>query len=165
MHISKVSNTWILNTQTFSLIKCIDLSALSTLYITHTKPFLSHLDTTSSKFHHSVTGSKHKAASTSTIEISVKAAVLAHPQQGCCSGSSSTRCPSTERSTGWSTGAASPTGALLQVSHDNKNGELLWSVSAVETKHFFAVAVSWKPIGFLVHCYIWGSLALMSPKA
>ena len=151
MYISKVSNTWILNTQTFSLIKCIDLSALSTLYITHTKPFPSHLDTTSSKFHHSVTGSKHKAASTSTIEISVQAAVLAHPQQG--------------RSTGWSTGAASPTGALLQVSHDNKNGELLWSVSAVETKHFFAVAVSWKPIGFLVHCYIWGSLALMSPKA
>ena len=101
-----------------------------------------------------------------------KAAVLAHPQQGvllqcqgCCPGSSSTRGPSTGRSTGWSTGAASPTGALLQVSHDNKNGELLWSVSAVETKHFFAVTVSWKPIGFLVHCYIWGSLALMSPKA
>ena len=151
MYISKVSNTWILNTQTFSLIKYIDLSILSTLYITHTKPLLSQLDTTSSKFHHSDTGSKHKAASTSTIEISVQAAVLAHPQQG--------------SPTGWSTGAASPTGALLQVSHDNKNGELLWLVSAVETKHFFAVTVSWKPIGFLVHCYIWGSLALMSPKA
>ena len=155
MYISKVSNTWILNTQTFSLIKYIDLSILSTLYITHTKPFLSQLDTTSSKFHHSDTGSKRKAASTSTIEIC----------SSCCPGSHSTRCSSTGRSTGWSTGAASPTGALLQVSHDNKNGELLWSVSAVETKHFFAVTVSWKPIGFLVHCYIWGSLALMSPKA
>ena len=69
----------------------------------HTRnPFPSYLDTASSKFNHSGAGSKHKAASTSTIEISVQAAVLAHPQQGvllqcqgCCPGSSSTRCPST----------------------------------------------------------------------
>ena len=79
MYISKVSNTWILNTQTFSLIICIDLSVLSTLYIAHTKP---QLDTASSSFHYSGVGPEHNAASASTIEISVQSAVLAHPQQG-----------------------------------------------------------------------------------
>ena len=38
MYISNVYNTWTLNTQTLGLIKCIDLSFHSTLYITHTQP-------------------------------------------------------------------------------------------------------------------------------
>ena len=75
----KVYNTWILNTQTFSLIKCIELSVLSTLCIAHTKPAL---NTASSNFHHSGAGPEHNAASTSTFVISVQAAVLVHPQQG-----------------------------------------------------------------------------------
>ena len=79
MYISHFYNTWILNTQTFSLIICIDLSVLSTLYIAHTKP---QLDTASSSFHHSGPGPEHNAASASTVEISVQSAVLPHPQQG-----------------------------------------------------------------------------------
>ena len=79
MYILNFYNTWILNTQTFSLIKCIELSVLSTLYIAHTKP---QLDTASSSFHHSGAGPEHNAASASTIEISVQSAVLPHPQQG-----------------------------------------------------------------------------------
>ena len=38
IYISNVYNTWTLNTQTFSFIKCIDLSIFGTLYITHTQP-------------------------------------------------------------------------------------------------------------------------------
>ena len=68
-----------MNTQTISLITCIELSVLSILYIAHSKP---HLDTASSSFHHSGPGPEHNAASASTVEISVQSAVLPHPQQG-----------------------------------------------------------------------------------
>ena len=108
MYISKVSNTWILNTQTFSLIKCVDLSVLSTLYITHTKPLpiptwhyffkvppLCHWFQTQGciyLYNWNLCPSSCPGSSSTRLLFwlilnkvsffSVKAAVLAHPQQG-----------------------------------------------------------------------------------
>ena len=135
MYISNVYNTWTLNAQTFSLIKCIDLSILSTLYITHTQP-LPIL-------------SWHRFFKVQPLWSWFQTQGCTYLYNwdlcpSCCPGSTSTRCPS-------SVSRLLPWLILNKVSFYRWlmtirwNAPLIWFIKAVETKHFFAVTLNWKP--------------------